>query len=133
MSDGKMIAAGQQRLAKVQEADPAAAAAAHAGQPPEPEPAAPASPPLAEPGGPGAPGPDQDTATDRGQPEMWAVRIERREPEIPLNVNVPWGVRHGARLLALRKGIDQKTLVAEALRAYFAADDFTPPSFWDHA
>jgi hypothetical protein len=116
VSDGKLIGAGRERLAKVREPDPADPAARDpAAQPTATEPASPA--PGLPPGGPA---------------EHWPVHLERREPEMPLNVNVPWSVRHGIRLLAMRKGTDQKAEVAEALRAWFAAEGFAPPSFWDH-
>jgi hypothetical protein len=122
MSDGRLLAAGQQRLAKVNEPDPADMARreadAAAGQLPETGGHADATVPASS------------APAGTAPLEHWPVHLDRSEPLIPLNVKIRWSSKHGLELLAGRDGTTMQAEVDEALAAHFERKGFVPPSFW---
>jgi hypothetical protein len=66
-------------------------------------------------------------------PEIFEVHLPRSEPMEQLGGRLPWSLKQGLRLLAIRKGTDMQDELAEALRAHFAANDFEPPSYWQRS
>lgn len=104
-------ASGRKRATPRRDAAAEAAAAA-ASVPPSPEETAAATPP------------------DAAAPEIFPVHLRRDEPLIPVGARLPWSLKEGLRLLAIREGTEIQAELAEAVAAHFAAKKFTAPSFW---